>query len=280
MHPRARGAPRQAALLLLLTATAVAHPLPMIDLAPWMSDDAGQDEEARNAVVDQIRDACQSIGFFSIRNHGVSDWKAWLVTHSFFQSDEKRLYQSRNQTEYPYGFEESEQLSKGKALDGRVEEAAVDSKETFSIGPNKIESGMPLRRWQSHDPDSPLASMKEVLEDYYQQMEDLSLILLHLFSLALGMDGNYFAQRMTHHMSALRLVHYYPLPSQTQLPRAGAHTDYGALTILNPQKPGLQVLMRNDALNQSDWYSVPVEPGVLVINLGDLMQRWTNGEYQ
>jgi isopenicillin N synthase-like dioxygenase len=86
---------------------------------------------------------------------------------------------------------------------------------------------------------------------------------------------------MNHHMSALRLVHYYPLALLTDVDddspdrvRAGAHTDYGALTILNAQQAGLQVLVNN-----SEWYAVPVVPNALIINLGDLMQRWTNGTY-
>jgi len=90
---------------------------------------------------------------------------------------------------------------------------------------------------------------------------------------------------MDHHLSALRLIHYYPLPKREDeksklIIRAGAHTDYGALTILNAAQPGLQVL-RYDSGNRSraEWYSVPVVPGALVINLGDLMQRWTNDEW-
>jgi isopenicillin N synthase-like dioxygenase len=60
--------------------------------------------------------------------------------------------------------------------------------------------------------------------------------------------------------------------------RAGAHTDYGALTILNAEEPGLQVLRHDpEDRNRTQWYSVPLVPGAFVINLGDLMQRWTNG---
>merc|ERR1712224_63673 len=109
-----------------------------------------------------------------------------------------------------------------------------------------------------------------------------------------------------HHMSALRLVHYYPLrlperqaavaaansnagdmmeqqqqQQQRRLVRAGAHSDYGAFTILNAGSPGLQVRVRTNGTvtaSQDDvdnyyWHSVPVAKGALVINLGDLMQR-------
>jgi isopenicillin N synthase-like dioxygenase len=109
-------------------------------------------------------------------------------------------------------------------------------------------------------------------------MEDLALKLLEMFALALEEPPDFFLDKMDHHMSALRLVDYYPLPQQkTDMVRAGAHTDYGALTILNAQDPGLQVLLYDKNRTNTQWYSVPVVSGSLVINLGDLMQRWTNG---
>jgi isopenicillin N synthase-like dioxygenase len=140
-------------------------------------------------------------------------------------------------------------------------------------------------------------------------MEDLALIVLEIFSLALDESPTFFENKMDHHMSALRLVHYYPLleqqqqqhpststmqknKSSTRLIRAGAHTDYGALTILATQKEGLEVLLRDntntssDDKNESDdneikqrWFPVPLVPGSLIVNLGDLMQRWTNDEW-
>jgi isopenicillin N synthase-like dioxygenase len=116
-------------------------------------------------------------------------------------------------------------------------------------------------------------------------MEGLALRLLELLALALGQPVGFFEDKMDHHMSALRLIHYYPLGDAAseepkRVIRAGAHTDYGALTILNAGQPGLQVL-RHDTENRSrtEWYSVPLVPGAFVINLGDLMQRWTNGMY-
>jgi len=258
---------------------------------PWDSrvpviDLASANEET---IVQGIHDACQTIGFFMIRNHGVDPTiveKARIVSKDFFglPDPQKLQHKSSQQVEYPYGYEQSEQLTKGKRLDDPDnddddDDHTFDLKETFAIGPDDLESGMPLRRWI---PTPTIPDFSKTLEDYYAQMEVLSLKLLEYFALALGQSKDYFVDKMTHHTSALRLVHYYPLrPEQrptsndTELVRAGAHTDYGAFTILNPyNSAGLQVL-----LNHTEWYGVPIIPGALVINLGDLMQRWTNDQW-
>jgi isopenicillin N synthase-like dioxygenase len=121
-------------------------------------------------------------------------------------------------------------------------------------------------------------------------MEDLATTLLRIFALALGEPITYFHDKMDRHMSALRLVHYYPLldpppagdDGSMVVVRAGAHTDYGALTILAANDKGLQVLLPSrDANNdrREEWVPVPVVPGTLIVNLGDLMQRWTNDRW-
>lgn len=288
-----------AALLLVIVPLASSEfvPLPVIDLGPWINNPEAKDQPSQVSVeqqkiVDNILQACRTIGFFLITNHGVEPktiQEAWHVAANFFElpTDEKLRYKSTNETEYPYGYEQQEQLTRGKALDrskATVDDgtAIEESKETFAIGPNDSASGMPLRRWKS-TPNVP--KFQSALESYYKEMESLALQLLELFALALGQPVNYFEDKMDHHLSALRLIHYYPLKQERDdesklIVRAGAHTDYGALTILNAAQPGLQVLRYDDGnRSRAEWYSVPVVPGALVINLGDLMQRWTNDEW-
>ena len=242
--------------------------IPLIDL-----------ENDRDTVVEQISKACSTVGFFMIKNHGIQNAHEMFTTsRDFFNlsTDQKLLHKTNNEATYPYGYEQTEQLVQGKQIEQQNTTTTTDYKETFSIGPNNIKSGMPPRRWISV---KSLPDFQNTLEQYYQQMESLAMKLLYLFALALSQEDDYFLDKMDHHMSALRLVHYYPLPPDTSnanddLVRAGAHTDYGALTILNAQKPGLQVLLPDQT-----WFSVPVIPDTLIINLGDLMQRWTNDKW-
>ena len=282
-----------------------ASSVPIIDLDPWINQGNNKKEELDD-VVRQIQDACSRVGFFLIKNHGLDPTifeRAWTATEDFFNMPmiEKRRYETNNVTEYPYGFEQTEILSKGKALDHEIdsrtaeqqqqydageddEQATADLKETFAVGPKNPASGMPPRRWVSGKDDG---DFRIIIENYYEEMDALSMILLKLFALALEQPETFFEDKMDHHMAALRLVNYYPIKSpkmKNDVIRAGAHTDYGALTILNARDAGLQVYLPeiNDKSTEGNtpklsWQDVPLVPGALIINLGDLMQRWTNG---
>jgi isopenicillin N synthase-like dioxygenase len=109
-------------------------------------------------------------------------------------------------------------------------------------------------------------------------MEDLAARIMRLFAQALNLPEDYFAPFLDTPVSALRALNY---PEQAVAPkpgqfRAGAHTDYGSLTILLPQKgsKGLQI-----AASDGAWIEVPPIPNAFVINIGDLMQRWTNDRW-
>lgn len=286
--------------------------VPVIDISPWLDvtifpatnattpSSTGPDltVEQRD-IVDQIRRACREVGFFQITGglpNKVKDDqymidRTWKASRDFFDLslDEKLQHQSTDNTKYPYGYERSETLVRGKQLDGEESigentVAAADLKETFALGPPTDNgSGMPPRQW-INSPNVP-PGFRPSLEVYYQRMEELALVLLQIFAIALDEPPDFFQDKMDRHMSALRLVHYYPLEDDastttTRLVRAGAHTDYGALTILAARDEGLEVLLRDSTdPAKKNWYPVPVIPESFVVNLGDLMQRWTNHEW-
>lgn len=131
---------------------------------------------------------------------------------------------------------------------------------------------MPAIRW----PKRPLHLQPAYLA-YYKSLEELAAKLLRLFALALELPENWFDGKITRHRSAMRVLNYPELqsmPPPGQI-RAGEHTDYGSLTILlQDLVGGLQVRDR-----QGNWVDVKPTPGSYVINLGDLMQRWTNDEW-
>ena len=109
-------------------------------------------------------------------------------------------------------------------------------------------------------------------------MSDLGARLMSLFARGLGLVPEFFADKIDHQPNALRAINYperdeAPLPGQL---RAGAHTDYGTLTILRQDAVGgLEVL---DA--GGNWAGVESVPGAFVINIGDLMARWTNDQWR
>ena len=112
----------------------------------------------------------------------------------------------------------------------------------------------------------------------YRGFERLSVDLFRVFALALELPEHWFADKIVRHFSVLSSHHYPPLQEQPrpgQL-RTGAHTDFGAMTILamTDAAGGLEVQMPDGR-----WASVVAQPGHLVINLGDMMARWTNGRW-
>ena len=109
-------------------------------------------------------------------------------------------------------------------------------------------------------------------------MEVLEGHLLHASGMALGIEEAFFDDKVNRHVSAMRINHY---PAQATTPRtghirAGAHTDYGMMTILmGENEPGsLQVRTRDGR-----WIDVETRPEFFVINIGDLMMRWTNDDW-
>jgi isopenicillin N synthase-like dioxygenase len=114
----------------------------------------------------------------------------------------------------------------------------------------------------------------EAVTAYYQAVLDLGHQLLWAFAVALGEDPDTFTQHATKTPSQLRLVHYPYNPDAEDVLGIGAHTDYECFTLLKPTAPGLEVL--NGA---GEWVDVPPVPDTFVVNIGDLLELWTNGAY-
>ena len=109
-------------------------------------------------------------------------------------------------------------------------------------------------------------------------MEGLAARIMRVFAAALGLREDFFAPFLDAPVSALRALNYPALPASPEAGRlrAGAHTDYGSLTILLPQpgSRGLEILAPGGR-----WVEVVAPPGAFVVNIGDLMARWTNDRW-
>jgi isopenicillin N synthase-like dioxygenase len=182
--------------------------------------------------------------------------------------------------DYPYGYMPLAGESLSQSITGA---APPDLKEVFNIGP----PGRPPRQFP--DPDQAWAYSPnlwpEALPDlqpawtaYYDAMRDLSTRLMALFARGLSLPPGFFAGTTGHAANALRAINY-PARDAAALPgqlRAGAHTDYGTLTILRQDAvSGLEVLGTDGA-----WTGVAPVPGAFVVNIGDLMARWTNDRWR
>jgi isopenicillin N synthase-like dioxygenase len=269
--------------------------IPLIDLSPWTDKDTTKySQEDRQAVVAQVAQACREIGFFAVQNHAVDETcldAAWTASRDFFDlpADIKLESKSADQKVYPYGYEQSENLTKGKEF---ATVTILLSHPPISRHFHWIPSGC------GEQPRRFPATFQPALESYYASMEDLAALLLKIFAMALDLPPTFFQDKMDHHMSALRVLNYFAVDDDTDadtdvdsgdkaarplILRAGAHTDYGALTILKSGGPGLQVKKdvggSYDGKEQveQEWVDAPDLPAAYIINLGDLMQQWTNG---
>jgi isopenicillin N synthase-like dioxygenase len=261
----------------LIAARVSLDEIPVIDVSAFLHGDAA----ARAAVAQKIGDACRNIGFFYVINHGVPEA---LVANVYAQS--KRFFALPAAQKAEIAIENSAchrgyfQLG-GENLDPARQKAAGDLKEGVKIGRDLpathklVTAGTPLHgpnQWPANPP-----GWREVMEDYYAAMEFLGRELLHAFALALGIPEAYFDGWLDAPMTTLGPLHYPPQRghiTEAQI-GAGAHTDYGCLTILaQDDAGGLQV--RNAA---GIFIDAPPIPGTFVVNIGDMMERWTNGVF-
>ncbi|MEQ1955555.1 isopenicillin N synthase family dioxygenase [Mesorhizobium yinganensis] len=255
-------------------------PFPIFDLSRFEA--AGlADRKALGAEVDAI---CRTTGFLAISGHGVSHPTidtVWSKAHDFFDLSIADKEQVRAPFPgYPYGYlgPGAEALAKSKG-----EDTPPDLKESFNGGPLAVPEGLTDPQalafcyadtiWP-RKPDG----FVEAWKAYYRAMEDLAARIMRVFAVALDLPESFFDKTIDRPISALRALNYPetttpPIPGQL---RAGAHTDYGSLTILLPQpgSSGLQIFTPEGL-----WREVPPVDGAFVINIGDLMARWTNDRW-
>ena len=252
--------------------------IPVIDLSRFIHGSP----DVRREVANEIGKACEEIGFLVFKNHCVDPQvirDAWDITGAFFDlPDEYKKTLERDQNDYPFGYTAfgGEILSAGKAAENAsFVTSPPDLKECFSVGPENPASGMPPRLW----PEQPV-DFAAKWSAYYRAMETTAGHILQAMALALDLPENYFEQFIDHHASAMRALNYPVLDGVTPIPgqvRASAHTDYGTITILRSGGPGLQVSKDKET---PSWHDVPTMDDVYIINLGDLMRRWTNNKWQ
>lgn len=255
--------------------------VPLIDVGPFLNGGA----EDKQAVARELDDACRNVGFLVVRGHGVSEdliAEMHEVSEEYFALPywEKMRFKmpaDRYRGYTPMGAE-------GLAL-SLDDETPPDIKESFSMGPfahpyDEHHFGPDGARYFAPNmwPDRP-ERMRTIWERYYAEMERLSADLMRIFAVALGMPENTFQDKIDKHITNFSVIRYPGQediePSANQL-RAGAHTDYGSLTIVqtNTDVGGLEVMTK-----ENKWEGVPWIPNTFAVNIGDLMSEWTNDRW-
>ncbi len=255
--------------------------VPVVDLGPAR----GGDRAARARAAAAIDGACREIGFFALDGHGVPEAVVTdlrRAAHAFFALPAADKLAARhpvpgtNRGYHPAG---GEALS--RAMDAP---APPDLTEFFHVGPVDVGDDPYYSSAEGRQhftpnvwPAAP-AAFERAATTYYRAMSALILELMRLAALALSVDETFFEDKVDRSIGTMRLNYY---PAQTVAPapgqlRAGAHTDYGGFTILSGEDVpgGLQVRARD-----GHWVDVATTPARFVVNIGDLLMRWTNDRW-
>ncbi len=247
--------------------------LPVIDLGP-LRDGA---ESGLAAVADEIRRAAEEVGFFYVANHGIEPKlarRAQAAALDFFarpEADKRRVAVDRRNR----GF-----MAMG---DCRLPGAeATDLKEVFFWGPEaapddpEVLAGRPLlgpNNWPDFQPE-----LRAAVWPYYRAVLEVGAGLLRAVALSLGLNPDFFAAHYRRPLGRGQLVFYPPHPGGAEVPNFGAapHCDFGCLTLLlQDENGGLEVKTRDDR-----WVEAPPIEGSLVVNIGDLLARWSNDRFR
>jgi isopenicillin N synthase-like dioxygenase len=256
--------------------------VPVLDIATF----PGGDATAKQRLAEKVGRAINDIGFLVITGHGVDPdliARVQTVSKAFFDlpiPEKNAVLRPAPDVTRGYIPLEAESVGRSQGVD-----VPGDLNESLMIGPVDVPPGDPYFHGPQAGkhfhpnlwPEVPV-ELKPLYEAYFRAMGGLAEDLMALFALALGLPEHFFADKIDRHISRLR-VRNYPAPLEAPKPgqlRAGAHCDYGSLTILRAEnKPGgLQVMNK-----AGRWVDVPIAPDSYIINIGELMARWTNGRW-
>ncbi|CAL5377284.1 unnamed protein product [Camellia sinensis] len=268
--------------------TIEAQGIPLIDLSILNSHEssnlsliqllkAGAEGRQRVNLVEEIGEACKNWGFFQVINHGVpleTREKIESAATKFFaqSADEKRKIRRRDEMN-PQGYNDIE-LTKNVRDWKEVFDLAVNNPTVIpaSHEPDDKEVRELVNRWPAYPPE-----LRESFEEYATEMETLSHKLLGLISLSLGLPENRLSGFFNDHISFIRLNHYPPCPIPHLALGVGRHKDGGALTVLaQDDVGGLEVKRKTDG----EWVRVKPTPDAYIVNVGDIVQVWSNEQYE
>jgi len=247
--------------------------IPVVDAAP-LADGSAAGAQAVGAA---MREAAERIGFFYVRNHGIpteTTTRVQTAARTFFARPlaEKMAVAPEKLHRGFLGVGEARMYATAK----------VDLKESFvwgldvgaddpdyragnrMIGPNRWPDGLP--------------AMRPALNAYLDAANACGRILLRAFAASLGVEDDTFTRRFSKPVTRCTLVHYPAQPADAGDDQFGVapHTDYGVLTlVLQDEAGGLQVATR-----EGEWVTAHPLAGTIVVNVGDLLARWTNDRFR
>jgi isopenicillin N synthase-like dioxygenase len=252
-------------------------PVPIIDIAPFKAGD----DASRRQVADAVAEACEGIGFMMIAGHGIDPGlieEMYRVSYEFYRLplEQKMLAASPDHRRH-----------QGYALPGSGAGDNRDERQTFMVQgfdtiADALAAGYPsdvgTTLFPACWPKEP-ADFRHVYRRYFAAMEDFAWRILNVFEFALGLPENRFVDQLAKHQSSL-VSNYYSFETDSGSPaspfRVNPHVDSSIITILyqDDGPGGLQLHQPG-----MGWRDVRAVDGTYVVNLGSLIERWTNDRF-
>jgi len=243
--------------------------IPVVDLS------ALRDGEDATDVANALHMASQSLGFIYVKGHGIpqdSIDTARKYAFDFFRSSDA------NKSTVLVSSSHRGWLKPGTSK--MDDDAKADLKESFIWGHDDFHCDSPnehpLRgsnQWPEFIPE-----LRNAATTYFNQAHVVATLLMQGFALGLKLDKNFFLRSANRPLSRASFVYYPAQPADSEQDQFGVapHTDFGVLTVLcQDDTGGLQV---QDI--SGEWIHAPPIDGTLVVNVADLLSRWTAGEYK
>lgn len=237
--------------------------VPEIDVSGLSS----QDPAVRAAVARELGEAARRVGFMYVSGSGVPNAvfdRMHKASQAFFDlpMDAKMAVYIGNSTNHRGYVPEGGEVFAG---------GTADKKEAYDCARHRPDrAGATALSGPNQWPDLP--GFSDAVSEYYEAVFEAGRAIMRGFALYLGEPEDFFDRVLTDPPSQLRLIHYPVDESAVDRPGIGAHTDYECITLLKATQPGLEVL--NGA---GQWIDVPPRPGCFVVNIGDMLELWTNG---
>lgn len=246
--------------------------IPSLDLADFTSGSA----EAKASFVGKLGEAYNNIGFVAIKNHGLSQDlqdKLYASIKKFFAlPDEVKLKYERQAIGFQRGYT-------GKGKEHAKGRNTGDLKEFYHVGQelsgipdtDPVKQEYPANVWPEEIPE-----FQEIANEAYRTLESAGRNMLKAIALYLGLEEDFFEDKVAYGNSILREIHYFPIENPEAVPadavRAAEHGDINLITLLmGASADGLQVLRKD-----GKWIPITALPDQLVVNVGDMLERLTN----
>ncbi|WBO84253.1 isopenicillin N synthase family dioxygenase [Hymenobacter yonginensis] len=245
--------------------------IPSLDLADFRSGDP----ERKARFVQQLGEAYQSIGFVALKNHGLSDEQTTAL-----YDDVKNFFSLPDETKQRY---ENPELAGQRGYISKGKEHAKgrntgDLKEFYHVGQEVEDDTDPIgKEYPANIWPSEVPSFQKSTFTTYRTLEAAGKDVLRAIALYLELPETYFDDKVRNGNSILRPIHYFPIEDPDAVPadavRAAEHGDINLITLLmGASADGLQVKRRD-----GKWIPITALPDQIVVNVGDMLQRLTNG---